>query len=68
MNTFELKTDIHCGSCIKTVAGIFDQDTDIKSWTVDLQSSNKILTITTNYSIEEVINDLKNAGFKAEPK
>ncbi len=66
MNTYILKTTIHCGSCINTVSGIFNQDTDILEWRVDINHPDKLLYITTNYSLDEVIKDLKSVGFNAE--
>ncbi|MDI1354500.1 MAG: heavy-metal-associated domain-containing protein [bacterium] len=67
MKTLKFKSNIKCGGCIATVTPFLNAKEGISKWDVDLASPDKILSIdTANLNSEEIIEVLKNAGYKAE--
>lgn len=66
--TLSFKTNINCGGCVASVRPALDGNSGIAEWEVDTTSKDKILTVkTAGATPEEVINTVKNAGFKIEP-
>ncbi len=71
MNKFKFKSNIKCGGCIATVTPLFNSEPRIEHWEVDLNSADKVLTITSSASdidkvkllVEETIGA---AGYKIE--
>ena len=67
MQTIKFKTNINCSGCIKSVTPHLDKAEGIKSWQVDTDNPEKILTVeaadTDAQAIKEVV---EKAGFKAE--
>ncbi|MBO9596091.1 MAG: heavy-metal-associated domain-containing protein [Niabella sp.] len=62
------KTNINCGGCVASVRPALDGNSGIAEWHVDTLSKDKILTVkTAGATPEEIINTVKNAGFKIEP-
>lgn len=57
-----------CGSCIEKVTPVFNESFGENKWTVDIKNPNKILTVSTDASVNEadVINAVEKAGYKAE--
>ena len=66
METIKFKTNIKCGGCIATVTPFFNADENIEKWGVDLLSADRVLTVETNHSSEEVTKLVKKAGYTAE--
>ncbi len=66
MKTLQLKTNINCTSCIAAISPELNFDDKIKEWSVDITGPEKTLTITTDYSVEEVKEILEKVGYKAE--
>ena len=65
MNTIQLDTDIHCGSCISKLSPHLDQDENIKDWSVDLDNEVKKMTVTGEGISHEYINTiLSKEGYK----
>ncbi|MFT7269983.1 MAG: copper chaperone [Roseivirga sp.] len=63
------KTNINCGMCLSTVTPFLNKSENIKEWAVDLSSKDRILTVKgENLNNSEIINLVKEAGFKAEKK
>ncbi|MPR35879.1 hypothetical protein GBK04_21635 [Cytophagaceae bacterium SJW1-29] len=67
MVTQEFKTNIKCGGCIAAVKPYLDQAEGIENWEVDLQSPDRILTVKTDKSPDEVTRLIKEAGYEAMP-
>ncbi len=72
MKSFKFKSNIKCGGCIATVTPLFNSESRIDSWEVDLNSADKILTVTTEESeinnVKELIEaTIGTAGYKIEP-
>ena len=67
MNQIQLKTNINCGSCIKSVTPFLNALDEIDTWQVDTAVAEKILTVETELSqieIEQkVITAVSSAGF-----
>ena len=68
MDTQRFKTTIKCTGCIEKVTPYLNEAAGKDNWQVDLQNSDKVLTIATGKAInEEVIAEaLQKAGYKAE--
>jgi len=66
METLKFKTNIKCGGCIATVTPFLNADENIEKWGVDLLSADRVLTVETNHSSEEVTKLVKKAGYTAE--
>jgi copper chaperone len=67
MNQIQFKTNINCGSCIKSVTPFLNALDEIDTWQVDTAVAEKILTVVTELSqieIEQkVITAVSSAGF-----
>ncbi|HOX76885.1 MAG TPA: cation transporter [Bacteroidales bacterium] len=67
MAILKFKTTIKCNGCIKAVTPGLDTISDIKSWKVDLNSPDRILTVEgDNPDAGRIMEALKNAGYKSE--
>jgi len=67
MATLKFRTNINCGNCIRTVTPFLNELDSIESWKVDAENTEKVLTVEgDDTSVEEVIDAIKSAGFKAE--
>ncbi|MNS13441.1 hypothetical protein D3C72_450360 [compost metagenome] len=64
--TLKFKTNINCSGCIAKVQPRLDAEKDIISWTVDTDNPEKILTVETALSEEDIISLIQMAGFKIE--
>mgnify|MGYP003678000043 CR=1 FL=1 len=54
MKTVKYKTNINCGSCLKSVTPFLNELANVDTWKVD------------NGSEEQIIKAVKHAGFKIE--
>ena len=67
MQTLQFKTNINCGGCIAKVAPFMNEKKDIiKSWKVDTTTPERILTVESEATAEDVTAIVEKAGFKAE--
>ena len=67
MTTLKFKTNINCGGCIAKVAPFMNEKKDIvHSWKVDTSFLDRILTVETEKTAEEVKEIVAAAGFNAE--
>ena len=67
MKKLKFKTNINCSGCVKAVTPHLDKEQDIKSWQVDTDNPDKILTVETeDLDADAVIDKIEKAGFKAE--
>lgn len=68
MEKLKFKTNIKCGGCIATVQPYLDELTGIQSWDVDIQDTDKILTVEVDSADRtlSIISTLRSAGFTAE--
>ncbi len=67
MTELKFKTNINCGSCIKSVKPFLDEAVGENNWSVDTDDEKKILTIRNEEAeSEEVVEAVTDAGFKIE--
>lgn len=67
METLKFKTNVNCGGCIANVTPHLNQIKGIGKWNVDTSNPLKVLTVETSEIVpEEIIEKLKEAGYKAE--
>jgi copper chaperone len=68
METVQFKTNIKCSGCIATVTPALNELVGQDNWKVDLQSPDKILSISTDEASTQAIKQaVEKAGYKAEP-
>jgi copper chaperone CopZ len=68
METAQFNTNIKCSGCIATVTPVLNELVGQDNWEVDLQSPDKILTVSTDQAGEQQIKQaVEKAGYKAEP-
>lgn len=69
MQTFQFKTNIDCGGCVRGVTPFLNDNQHIRDWKVDLDSEDRILTVDTDDDItaREVSATVAEAGFQAHP-
>lgn len=66
MKKLSFTTNIQCGNCLSKVSPKLNEQTDIHSWSVDLQDPNKTLTIETEtLDAEDIRKAVLKAGFVA---
>lgn len=68
METVQFKTNIKCSGCIATVTPTLNELVGQGNWEVDLQSPDKILTVSTEQAgKQEIKQAVEKTGYKAEP-
>ncbi len=68
MKEYTFKTNINCGSCIRSVTGFIEDVPGLKEWTVDTENPEKILTVKgDNLREEAIVEAVEDAGFDIEP-
>ena len=66
MKTSQFKTNAKCGGCVAKIAASLAQAVSRDQWNIDLTSPDRILTITSELSDDEIVGLITAAGFKAE--
>jgi len=67
METVQFKTNIKCSGCIATVTPVLNEVAGQDNWEVDLQSPDKLLTVSTDKAGKEAIQHaIEKAGYKAQ--
>ena len=70
MNQIQFKTNINCGGCIKSVTPFLNSLDDLDAWQVNTAVPEKILTVETEISPNEmeqkVIAAVSQAGFSIQ--
>jgi copper chaperone CopZ len=64
METLVFKTNINCGNCVAKITPFLNENPAIKTWAVDTQNPDKILTISGQVTENQVIELIKKAGFQ----
>ncbi|WP_143305768.1 heavy-metal-associated domain-containing protein [Chitinophaga vietnamensis] len=66
METIQFKTNIKCSGCIATVTPSLNATAGEDNWEVDLQSPDKILTVSAdNVDAAAIKAAIEKAGYKA---
>jgi len=64
--TLKFKTNINCGSCIRSVSGFLNELENIR-WEVDTTMPDKILTVEgETLDKAEIVDAVESAGFELE--
>jgi copper chaperone len=67
METVQFKTNIKCSGCVATVTPVLNQLVGEDNWEVDLQSPDKLLTVSGEQADEEKIKQaIEKVGYKAD--
>ena len=67
MKTIQFKTNIKCSGCVATVTPELNKAAGENNWSVDLQSPDKVLTVSAEVLSETTIKEaIAKAGYKAE--
>ena len=67
MSTYKFKTNINCGSCIKTVTPFLNELDNVDACKVDTENPDKNLTVELDdENISSVVDAVKKAGYKIE--
>ena len=67
MKIIKYKTNINCGSCIKSVAPFLNELDNVDEWKVDAENSDKILTVEIDdEDSKSIIEAVKSAGYMIE--
>ncbi|PCI31764.1 MAG: heavy metal-associated protein [Flavobacteriaceae bacterium] len=65
MNTYKFKTNINCGSCIKSVTPFLNNVDNVDLWKVDTDNPEKILEVQLDDTDSQtVIAAVTKAGFE----
>jgi len=67
LTTIKFKTNINCTGCLSKVSPQLNNEKGIEEWDVDLNNSQKILTVKSNSTSEEdIVSAVKKVGFNIE--
>lgn len=67
MKTVKFKTNINCGSCIKSVTPFLNELDNVDLWKVDTENPDKILEVQLDDDDDQsVIDAVKRAGYEIE--
>jgi len=67
MSEARFKTTIQCNGCLSKVTPKLNEILKEQSWSVDLESDDRILTVNNdNVSVDEVVSAVKSLGFEIE--
>jgi copper chaperone len=66
MSTLKFKTNIKCAGCVATVTPGLNETAGEGKWEVDLKSPERVLTINSEVSEQQVKEALKKVGYQAE--
>ena len=66
MAIYQFKTNINCGSCIRSVTNFLNELEGVERWEVDTEDPDKVLTVEGGMEEAAVIEAVEDAGFDAE--
>ena len=67
MSEARFKTTIQCNGCLSKVTPKLNEILEEQSWSVDLESDDRILTVNDdNISVDVVVSAVKSVGFEIE--
>lgn len=65
MNTLKFRTNAKCGGCTAKIDVELAKILPAGSWTFDLSSPDKTLTVTSDRSAQEIVAAVQAAGYSA---
>ncbi len=66
METLRFKTNAKCGGCVAAIGAKLNKLVAEDAWSIDLNSPDKTLTVSTDLPAEHILSAVSEAGFKAE--
>jgi copper chaperone len=67
MENLKFKTNINCTGCLSKVSPQLNNEKGIEEWDVDLNNSQKILTVKSNSTCEQdIVSAVKKVGYNIE--
>lgn len=60
------RTSAKCNGCVSAIAGKLDEIMGREDWNIDLKSPDRVLTVKSDVSEEEIVSRVKGLGFKIE--
>jgi len=67
MSEARFKTTIQCNGCLSKVTPKLNEFLEEQSWSVDLESDDRILIVNDdNVSVDVVVSAVKSVGFEIE--
>lgn len=66
MKTLKFKSNIKCDGCIAKVTPFLNNEKAIKSWSVDIFTPEKILTVETELDAGDIEKVIEKAGYRAQ--
>ena len=67
MSEAKFKTTIQCNGCLSKVTPKLNEILKEQSWSVDLESDDRILTVNDDsVSVDAVVSAVKSVGFEIE--
>ena len=67
MENLKFKTNINCTGCLSKVSPQLNNEKGIEEWDLDLNNSQKILTVKSNsVSEEQIVSTFKKVGINIE--
>lgn len=67
MEVLKFKTSLKCDGCVKKITPVMDEMDGIKTWGVQLNEADKILTVSGEHLDEKAISKaLEGQGFTAQ--
>ncbi|MBE5032455.1 heavy-metal-associated domain-containing protein [Gallalistipes aquisgranensis] len=67
MNAKKFKTNAKCGGCVARIGEHLNRIMEPGQWSVNLDSGDKILTVTADVPTETIVETVRQSGYKAEP-
>lgn len=67
MKTLKFKSNIKCSGCIEKVGPVLNDIVGENNWQVDLQVSDRTLTLTAeDVNVDDLIDAIKKVGYTLE--
>ena len=66
METKKFKTNAKCGGCVAKITESLNKILPREQWDIDMNSADKILSVTSEQPDAVIIKAISDAGFKAE--
>ena len=67
INIQHFKTNINCGSCVRSVTPFLDEVEGVTIWRVDVEDARKVLTVEGTASEDAIVRMVEEAGFDIQP-
>ena len=66
MKILKFSTNAKCGGCVARIGEALGKVVPEGKWSIDLSTPERVLTVETDLSAEEIVRIVTEAGYKAE--